>query len=265
MNSHRAGCEDGSVLNLTEAIQKRVSCRAYANRPVEQEVFDQLEQYIQELNAESGLHFQLYGPRPDSASAIDMSETMFTGTVSCYAALVAPNDALSGEQVGYYGEKLVLFATQLGLGTCWVASTYDSTTVRAEVQQGELLWDVVPIGYAMEKTPMKQHLVRMGLRKRDKRPSALTESDLPFDQLPTWFKAGIDSVILGPSAVNGQPVVFGFHDGCVTADIPQYKRDVEYNDLGIAKLHFEIAARENGVNGTWEWGRGSQFRYEPEA
>ncbi|MBO4365779.1 MAG: hypothetical protein J5804_05755 [Eggerthellaceae bacterium] len=248
-------------MDLMEAIQKRYSCRAYADRPLHQEAYDKIARFIDELNEEAGLRFQLFGPREGGTSAIDMSDAMFTGTVPCYAALVAPDDPTSGDKVGYHGEKLVLFATQLGLDTCWVASTHDAKTVRVNLEPGDVLWDVIPIGFAMDKTPMKQQLIRAGLRKRDKKPQALVASEIPYDQLPEWFRAGIDSVILGPSAVNGQPVVFGYHDGCVTADLPHFKRKVEYNDLGIAKLHFQIAAAAHGVDGTWEWGLGGQFRY----
>ena len=248
-------------MDLIQAISTRYSCRAYERKLLDSETFDSLDAYIRELNDASGLRFQLYGPREGSTSAIDMSDAMFTGSVPCYAALVGPRDEIAGDKVGYFGEKLILHATQLGLNTCWVASTYDAETTRVDLQPGEVLWDVVPIGYAPAKTPMKQQIIRSGLRKRDKRPQQLVASDVPFDELPAWFQAAIDAVILGPSAVNGQPVVFGYHDGRVTANLPNIKREVEYNDLGIAKLHFEIAARACGVEGTWSWGCGGAFEY----
>lgn len=248
-------------MELMEAIDARISCRSYQDRPMDDALFARLKDYIAELNSESGLNFQLYGPREGGQPAIEMNDKMFAGPVYCYAALVAPDDAVSGEKVGYYGEKLVLFATQLGLGTCWVASTYDAASTRADVAEGERLWEVVPLGHATEKTPLKQRMIRSGIRKSDKKPAALVESDIPFDDLPVWLKAGIDAVIAGPSAVNGQPVVFSYRNGRVSADLPKYKRIIEYNDLGIAKLHFQIAASAHGVDGTWDWGVGGQFNF----
>ncbi len=248
-------------MELVEAIEARYSCRAYAKKLIESEKLDQIASFIQELNVESGLRFQLYGPREGSMSAIDMSDSMFTGAVPSYVALVAPDDNISGEKVGYYGERLVLYVTQLGLNTCWVASTYDAKTTRVNLQPGDVLWDVVPIGYTTEKTPKKQQIIRATLRKRDKRPQQLVDADISFAELPNWFKAAIDAVIAGPSAVNGQPVLFGYRDGLVTADLPHPKRNIEYNDLGIAKLHFQIAARSHGIEGSWDWGRGAEFRY----
>ena len=243
-----------------EAIEKRISVRAYEDRPIEQGVFDQLEAYIAKLNAESGLHFQLYGPRGEGQDAITMSATMFSGRVHCYAALPAPDDPISGEKVGYYGEKLVLYATSLDLGSCWVASTYDKDTTRVEVAPGERVWDVVPLGYIPQKTPLKQRTIRSTFRARNKKPEQFVQSAMPYDKLPAWFRRAIDLVRMGPSAINGQPVVFTYgEDESVSASLPKVERPVQYNDLGIAKLHFQIAAASHGVQGTWEWGSGGSF------
>lgn len=259
---------------LFNAIPTRISVRAYDARPVEPEKIALLREYIARLNEESGLDFQLYGEEGSTAKtgAIDMSTKMFAADpVNWYAALVAPDDELSGEKLGYYGEKLVLYATSLGLGTCWVASTYDKATTRVDLTGGDnmRLWDVIPLGYPAEKMPTKQKVIRTTLRKGDKKPAALYNSPLSFAQLPEWFRTCLNAVIAGPSAINGQPVVFDFipqddaaqADGPqVFADIREYKRDIQLNDLGIAKLHFQLAAAAAGIDGTWEWGRGGEFK-----
>lgn len=249
-------------MNITEAIDTRFSCRAFADKPVEREKFDQLQECIDAINVEAGLNFQLYGPREGGAAAIDMSEGMFAGTVPCYAALVAPDDVVMGEKVGYYGEKLVLFATQLGLNTCWVASTYDRHTTRAKLQPGDLLWDVVPIGYAMDPIPDQQQSIRKSMRRRDKPLLRMTTADVPLDDLPVWYASALESVYKGPSAANGQPVTFDYRDDRVTADFERFSRKIELNDLGIAKLHFELGARAAGVEGAWDWGLGAEFKHE---
>ena len=47
-----------------------------------------------------------------------------------YLALVGKKSPKLDELCGYYGEKLVLFAQQLGLNTCWAALTYNRRKVR---------------------------------------------------------------------------------------------------------------------------------------
>lgn len=50
---------------------------------------------------------------------------MFSGVNSYFAMAGRRADLCLREKVGYWGEKLVLEATRLGLGTCWVGGTFD--------------------------------------------------------------------------------------------------------------------------------------------
>ncbi len=247
-------------MDIIEAIEKRISCRAFEQRPLDAETYQALADEVARINEESGLRFQLYGPREDG-TAIDMAPNMFAGNPPCYAALVGPVGPEPEEQLGYYGERLVLFATQLGLGTCWVASTYDQATTRAEIGEGEKLHDVVPIGYAPAKMPLRQRTIRTGIRARDKKLAAMWKGPTPLGDAPEWIQACISAVHKGPSAINEQPVVFVQDaDGApVRATVPEVRRGLEYTDMGIAKLHFEIVARECGMPGTWEWGDDGAF------
>lgn len=247
-------------MDIIEAIEKRVSCRAFTNQPVEQEKFDALAKEAARINEETGLHFQLYGPR-ENGTAIDMSDNMFATNPPCYAALVAKKDPIEEEKLGYYGEQLVLLAETMGLSTCWVAGTFNRETTRVDLAEGEVLHDVVPIGYAPAKMPFKQRTIRAGIRRRSKALEDLYRGPVPLDKAPDWIRACIDAVWKGPSAINEQPVVFVQDDvnGPVRAELIRVKTGMEYTDLGIAKYHFAIVANACGVDGTWEWGDGGAF------
>ena len=247
-------------MDIIEAIETRFSCRAFEPRLVEDGKVAALEGEVARINEESGLHFQLYGPREDG-TAIDMSDKMFAGNPPLYAAFVAQDNPIDKERLGYYGEQFVLLATQLGLGTCWVASTYNQKTTRVDLAEGEKLHDVIPIGYAPEKIPLKQRTIRKTIRSRSKKQESLWEGPMPLDEAPGWIRACIDAVWKGPSAINGQPVVFKqkAEDAPITAGIITTRTTQEHTDLGIAKLHFEIAARACGIEGSWEWGDGGAF------
>ena len=54
-------------------------------------------------------------------------------------ACVGPDDRTVEERVGYYGEKVVLYAQQLGLNTCW-AGTYGAKNVPAEIGQNDVVF-----------------------------------------------------------------------------------------------------------------------------
>ena len=250
-------------MDIITAIEKRISCRAFEQRPLEDGVFEKLEQELKAINDESGFNFQLYGPDANG-HVITMNKQMFANDPACYAALVGTKDPIAEEKLGYYGERFVLFATELGLGTCWVASTYDKKTTRVELVEGEVLHDVVPIGYPPAKMPLKQRTIRKTIRAKGKRPEKLFEGPMPLAEAPDWIQACIDGVEKAPSAVNEQPAVFTWEgDGSpIIAKIVRVKTRMEYQDLGIAKYHFEVVARECGVNGNWEWGDGGAFVIE---
>ena len=250
------------MLSEWEAVQKRISCRSCEERFIEAEKLQKLKEYVEELNAESGLHFQLFSSTETGKPAIKMNGAMFSGRVYTFAALVGGKDPESSEKVGYYGQRLVLYATQLGLGTCWVASTYDSKSITVDVPCGAKIWDVVPIGYATAKIPLKQKTIRAMIRRSDRSLTQFLESDMGYKDVPEWVRKGIEAILLGPSAVNQQCINIGFKDGKVTARIWKDGRGLQYNDLGIAKKQFEVGAAEAGVKGHFLPGDGAEFVVE---
>lgn len=242
-----------------EAIDARISCRAYTAEPLDQATLAELAELTARLSEESGLRLVLVGP-DDGGPELRLAARMFSGNVSSYVALIGPDDNASRERFGYVGEKLVLHATALGLGTCWVAGTFDRDSVTVPLEAGEVIHDVIPIGHMPAKQPFAQRAIRAGLRKRDKRPEALYQGPTTLAEAPSWVRSGIAAVIKGPSAVNQQPVVFVQDDAGLRATLPTAKREVAYTDLGIAKLHFELGAAAAGVQGMWQWGTEGLFQ-----
>lgn len=58
-------------------------------------------------------------------------------------------DVRLNEKCGYYGEKIVLKAQELGLNSCWVAMTYKKKEVPFKVKQNEKIVIVIAIGYGV--------------------------------------------------------------------------------------------------------------------
>lgn len=248
------------MLTEYEALQKRVSVRAYEKKAVESAILEDLGSLVEEINAESGLKFRLVSTGDAGTPAVKLSGAMFSGLVSSCALLVGPADEIGSEMVGYYGQKLVLRAVSLGLGTCWVAGTFDRKSVDVELSEDERLWDVIPLGYAAGKIPLKQRTIRAAIRGKDRKLEQFLESDYPLSSLPKWVRAGVEAVKAGPSAVNQQPVNIVYKDNLVTARIWRENANaLKYNDLGIAKYQFQVAAEAAGVRGFWNFGDGGEF------
>lgn len=251
--------EENDLLTEWEAIERRVSCRAYQDRRLDEGTLEKLSAYVEELDRASGLHIQLITAEEPGTQAVKLASMMFSGPVYTCAVLPGGDDPLSAEKVGYYGHSLVLYATRLGLGTCWVAGTYDKKSVRAELAPDEKLWDVIPIGYAAEKTPARQRMIRASIRKQDRPLEQFVESELPFDQLPLWLRKAVEAVRMDPSAVNQQPVNIVYRESRVFARLWKSGHGLEYNDLGIAKRQFEAGAAAFGVHGHWDFGDNAEF------
>ncbi len=243
-----------------EALQNRVSVRSYEKRAVEPEKLAELSGLIEEINSASGLAFRLVSTGDASVPAVKLSAAMFSGAVSSCALLIGGADEISSEMVGYFGQKLMLRAVSLGLGACWVAGTFDRKSVEAELTGDTRLWDVMPLGYATEKVPLKQRTIRAAIRSKSRKLEDFIESDHPLSTLPKWVMAGVEAVKDGPSAVNQQPVNIVYKDGLVTARIwKENANALKYNDLGIAKYQFQVAAEAAGVRGFWNFGDGGDF------
>lgn len=248
------------MLTEYEALLRRVSVRSFEKRVLEPPIVQELRSLTDEINSQSGLDFRLVHTGDASKAAVKLSGAMFSGSVSTCALLIGGADEISAEMVGYFGQKLVLRAVALGLGTCWVAGTFDRKSVDVELTEDRRLWSVIPLGYATAKVPLKQRTIRAAIRGKDRKLEQFIEFDHPLSTLPRWIASGVEAVKMGPSAVNQQPVNIVYKDGLVTARIWRENANIlKYNDLGIAKYQFQVAAEAAGVRGFWNFGDGGEF------
>ena len=214
--------------NAWTLMRARHSVRSYVNHPIEEEKLAALRQAIDEVNREALLHVQLFTEEPEAFNANAPHYGQFRGCRN-YFAMVGPKEA--DEAIGYYGEKLVLLAQELGLNTCWVALTFRRNAVAVEIAEGEKLHVVIALGYGETQ----------GVPHKSKEISAV--SNLTADS-PAWFRAGVEAALLAPTAINQQKFSFTLNGRKVRArtKLTFYGR----MDLGIAKYHFELGAgKEN--------------------
>ena len=107
-------------MNLFDAIPLRYSARSYTTAPLTADQQLQLHKAISVCNKRSGLHAQLVCDQPKPFASIIRSYGMLRGVR--HFIVLAGKASLPDleEKCGYFGEQLVLTATALGLGTCWV-------------------------------------------------------------------------------------------------------------------------------------------------
>ena len=213
-----------------ETIRARHSVRQYLDKPLTAEDISALTAEIAACNSEGGLHIQLVTDEPEAFAGFMARYGKFSG-VKNYIAMIGKKGPDLDERCGYYGERLVLLAQQLGLNTCWVGLSYRKVKAAYTVDSGESLRAVIAVGYgAAQGTPH--------------RSKAMREVARAPEPAPEWFRNGMEAVLLAPTAVNQQKFVFTLADGKVRAQAGGgfYTK----MDLGIAKYHFELGAgKEN--------------------
>ena len=214
-----------------ELMLSRHSVRSYLDKPIEEEKTAVLRKMIDEVNAESGLNIRLFTDEP---KCFDVSEPGYGIFKNCknYFAMVGPAGA--DEAIGYYGEKLVLAAQELGLNTCWAAMSYKKGGVDISPAKGEKLHIVIALGYGETQ----------GHERKSKSITAVSNAD---DSSPEWFINGVKAALTAPTAINQQRFYLRREGNKVRAKAGFFV--YTKMDLGIVKYHFEIGAgREN-----FEW------------
>ena len=213
-------------MDLKEAMQARHSVRQYKDQPLSVEVIAALQEEIAACNRESGLHIQLVTNESRAFDGFMAHYGKFSGVTS-YLALIGQKGPELDEKCGYFGQRLVLKAQQLGLNTCWVAMSYTKIKTAFTVDKGEKLCVVIALGYGATQ----------GVPHKSRPFSEVAKAD---GQMPDWFKNGVEAALLAPTAMNQQKFLFTLSGDKVSAKAGRgfYTK----LDLGIVKYHFELGA-----------------------
>ena len=216
-------------MDITEAINNRHSVRQYKDIPIGEDLKKELDALVDECNQESGLHIQLILDDPKCFDVFMAHYGMKFRNAVNYLALVGKKDIQNlDEKAGYYGEKLVLAAQQMGLNTCWVAGTFGKKKCRVEIAEDEKLVCVIAIGYGENQ----------GRQHRSKPIEKLCKEDL--SKMPDWFKVGVDAALKAPTAINQQKFIISMEND--EAVIVAKNVAMAKIDLGIVKYNFEAAS-----------------------
>ena len=262
---------------VAEIIRTRVSVRTYREAPIGPEAERRLNEFI------AGLPPGPFGTKPRlmllTARAGDEAALKGLGT---YGMIRHPAGFVVGavegggrglEDFGYLMEAIILRATDLGLGTCWLGGTFRKSRFAAAIGagEGESVPAVVSIGIPVEKRSFRESLIRRVAGSDTRLPWDRVFFSGSFAEPLTAEAAGsyavpLEMVRLAPSASNKQPwrvvkasgrPVFhfflraskGFDRG---EDRIARPADLQRVDIGIAMCHFELTAEEMKLPGAWE-------------
>jgi hypothetical protein len=256
---------------MIENIKKRISCRTYRNESLEAGKLDALKAVLaSSTQAPFGnrVRFELFDFEKMSADEIRACGTY--GVIKgarqfIVGAVVKAERAM--EDYGFCLEKIILYATGMGLGTCWLGGTFRRTgfAARIRLSDNELLPAVTPVGYAGDGRSVIDRVFRLGAGSNRRKPWGglfFDENLRPLEREKAGpYATALDCVRIGPSASNKQPWRI-IRDGRIPSFHFFLQRTPGYGDygevrlqnvdMGIAMCHFEQSARELSLDGQWQ-------------
>jgi len=239
-------------MTLLEAINVRKSRRKYEDRALSSDQIQHFEQLMAEYNEIGGFRVGLITDNKSAFANFSRSYGMLVGVNHYFVFIGDDADIYADEKIGYYGELLTLHATTLGLGTCWVGGTFNKSKIPFKLAKNERIACLITVGKVADAPNLREKLIHNLTHRKTKTAAELFESK---GEVPDWFWQGINAVMRAPSSMNSQPIVFDYSDDVVSAVNNGNFKHMNSIDLGIAKLHFELAAG----GGSWELGSGGKF------
>ncbi len=260
---------------ITEIIPARFSCRTYREQPIEDETRQRLADFTATTPAApfgNRARFELVAATSQDRAALRGLGTygMIRGAT---AFLIGATKRAAGyeEDFGYLMERLVLFATDLDLGTCWLGGTFTKGSFARKIAAAddELVPAVVSVGYIAERRRTLDAAARLRVSAEQRIPWQWLFFEEGFRTPLSREAAGayalpLEMVRLGPSASNKQPwrIVkngnawhFYLHRSRGYGDRSLIRlwtiADMQRLDMGIAMCHFELTANELGLAGQW--------------
>ena len=260
----------------SELIKKRYSCRTYSGEPITPEIQTKLNSFIKRL------HSGPFGSRPRfdfvASTSGDSKELAGLGT---YGFIKNPPGFIIGatnpgarnlEDFGYLMEAIILYATDLGLGTCWLGGTFSRSTFasRIKITENEVIPAVTSVGYPASKPRSIDARIRHTAKADHRLPWERLFFDHKMAQHLTPAQAGmfaepLELVRLGPSASNKQPwrIVKGKNSwdfylcrtpGYINRGLVKIVnlQDLQRVDMGIAMCHFELTSKMLDLKGYWQ-------------
>ena len=276
-------------MDILTAIKRRVSVRSYSGNIVDSAKIEQLINF-----AKNTKYLTTVSPRIELVSGVDKTNRILTSIIGLYDLVRNPPHLLIGIMpeesdiaridLGYVLEQVVLEATKLGLGTCWISGFYNPKTAGNEVglKSGEIVEVVCALGY-----PAKEILEQF--YSRTIRRIAGGHHRKPLEEIvfyKNWGKSWLpeeedpelvtilEHARLAPSGANRQPWRFIIRPENIVLAlvltkplgtgitnrlspiVGVVKRNVlakaQYIDAGIVMSHFTLVSEAIGQKGQWE-------------
>ena len=256
---------------VEQTIKARYSERTYTEQKISKETLEKINKYIESLSNPFGVkvHFSILEKNAGDGNQKLGTYGVIKGAEYFIGATVEKSlgtEDYTLEGLGYEFEKLILFITSLGLGTCWLGGTFNKSSFASSLKvTDQMIFPAIsPFGYPSSKRHFTSAFIRKMAKSDQRLPwetlffhnsfkEALSVKDAGEYELP------LELVRLAPSASNKQPWrivkdgnTFHFCEAKAPGYSSGFAYDIQKVDLGIAASHFELATLEKGLTGEFK-------------
>ena len=265
--------EGNQTIDIRSAIRSRLSVRHYKGRPVPTNILEQVITFGGETIAlDSSIPVRFHFVKEGRLVAKRM--TPLTGIRPLFGSaphfIIATSEErpLFMENMGFRMEQMILYATQIGLGTCWIGGMFSEEKIGTfmGLEQNQRVIALTPIGYPdtsfygrIAHNIIELGALNFGRRKPLRQIAFGPDWGTPLQSEDSELVEALECARLAPSWANTQPWRFlvCHREVIAVADVKQrfgnIRQGKHYSrlDVGIAMAHFFLSAREMGWSGRW--------------
>src|SRR5665648_42299 len=169
---------------IHEIIQSRISIRSYESRDIPADTIEKINNFSESI---TGLFDYQIRVKIVHVPTLQKDVELKLGTygvmqgTNYFIAAAHDKGKLNLVNAGYVLELIVLYATSLGLGTCWLAGTFNRSAFSQAMQlkPGEVLPVIIALGYPQVQ---KLHLIDSVFRTFAKSRTRKSWDQIFFDE-----------------------------------------------------------------------------------
>ena len=253
----------------SDLIKQRISIRSYEHAPLPDDKKSALMDYLSSLGSEplgTNTRFALIEAGSMGQNAVKLGTYGFIKGAYSFIASATNHEEFALESLGYQMEKIVLKATELGLGTCWLGGTFNRGSFAKAMELGsdEFLPIITSVGNPSDQKRFMDKLIRRGAQS-DRRKAFESvffmnnfSTSLSKESAGKYYNA-FEMVRMAPSASNKQPwlLVLDSKNDVIHLYLNRLNNytgnkmgfEMQKIDIGIAMCHLELALSDDGITG----------------
>ncbi|MGI6358394.1 MAG: nitroreductase family protein [Bacillota bacterium] len=253
------------------AINARKSTRNYDQRPVPEDLMASLREFASQLQVpfEHDVQVRWFKARPNQRLANNLKNPPPDNV-----AFIANTDLLSLAKAGFVGEMIILYATSLGLGTCWFGHYLLAELERVLPHLGtapnlpQPTWGfgkgdgagrraiaISPLGYPSSQGLRLMDRMTGSIMSHKRKPlGTFLEGEVTEEGLSAELRFALDLARKAPSAANSQFWRFSVSTDCQMVSIAMpvgykhFKWEHPDVDIGTCACHFWLGLQAQGID-----------------